>query len=488
MDPFLFGKGMSMMIRQNSVYEKRSPEKSPEKTFKRSVTGPSEQNSTFQRAPMSTGPGDPVQGNSCGSIHHNTEIRGYGKSLGAHQMSETRHSANVSGGHRVGFGLPRPARLVSPDLMPDHTEGRFALSSTMCNSDAPEVPQYQLSTGGRERYQVPQTEIPVSNSYDSCEARQNEYAPSHTPPKQTTSARMVEYNGKSPRASNRKSRFSAIQPSRVVNKPKDKSRFETRPVADQEPSEESPVVNKPKAKSIFQTRPVADQEPSENTSLHEMSLACTYQPTYGYGTTLVKDAGLQQEFHEVGFKIDASPSNKSIYHSGTDGYQNQEFQYPAMPEHQYPTMLEHQYPIGYPSPRVNPRQFPGIAAGFHNPREWRAQSRIVDYGPSAPKDGNNGYRNTSAFQGIQPQDHGSYYTSPQPHEYAPQKDYTNFWMSNDQGVPPHKLEGEPESIQYLKKNRQSTCNSLLSGLELETKESKHGKKDCKLDLQQSHKM
>jgi hypothetical protein len=416
---------------------------------------------------MSTGPGDPVQGNSCGSIHHNTEIQGYGKSLGTHQMSETRHSANDSGSHRVGFGLPQPARLLSPDLMPDHTEGRFVLSSTLCNSDAPEVPEYQLSTGGRERYQVPQTEIPVSNSYDSCEARQNEYAPSHTPPKQTASARMVEYNGKSSRSSNRKSLFSGIQHSPVVNKPKAKSRFETRPVADQEPSEESPVINKPKAKSIFQTRPVADQEPSENTLLHEMNLACKYEPIYGYGTPLAKDPGLQQEFHEVGFKIDASPSNKSIYHSGTETYQNQEFQYPAMPEHQcpampehqcpampehqcpampehqypampehqypampehqypampehqYPAMPEHQYPIGYPSPRVNPRQFPGIAAGFHNPREWRAQSRIVDYGPSAPKDVNNGYRNTSSFQGIQPQDHGSYYTSPQPQEYAP---------------------------------------------------------------------
>jgi hypothetical protein len=127
MDPFLFGKGMSNKIRPNSVYEKRSPEKSPEETFKRSVTGPSEQNSAFQRAPMSTGPGDPVQGNSCGSIHHNTEIQGYGKSLGTHQMSETRHSANDSGSHRVGFGLPQPARLLSPDLMPDHTEGRFVL-------------------------------------------------------------------------------------------------------------------------------------------------------------------------------------------------------------------------------------------------------------------------------------------------------------------------------------------------------------------------
>jgi hypothetical protein len=61
-------------------------------------------------------------------------------------------------------------------------------------------------------------------------------------------------------------------------------------------------------------------------------------------------------------------------------------------------------------------------------------------------------------------------------------------MSNDLCVPPHKLEGEPESIQYLKKNRQSSCNPLLSGLELETKESEHGKKDCQLDLEQSQKM
>jgi hypothetical protein len=313
-----------------------------------------------------------------------------------------------------------------------------------------------------------------------------------------------------------------------VNEPKAKSRFQTRPVADQEPSEESPEVNEPKANSRFQTRPVADQEPSENTSLHEKSLACKYEPIPGYGTPLTKYLGLQQESHEVGFKIDASPSNKSVYHSGTDCYQNQEFQYPNMLEqqypnmlehqypnmlehqypnmlehqypnllehqypnlleHQYPNLLEHQYPIGYPSPRVNPRQFPGIAAGFHNPREWRTQSRIVEYGPSAPKNRNVGYQNTSAFQVIQPKDHGSYYTSPQPNEYAPQKDNTNLWMSNDQAVPPHKLEGEPESIEYPKKNRQSTCNSLLSGLEMETKESEHGKKDCKLDLQQCHKM
>jgi hypothetical protein len=213
MDPFECGKGMPMMIRQNSMYETRSPEK----TFERSVMGQSEQKSTFQRAPMSTGQGDPVRGNSCTSIYHNTEIQGYGKSLGTHQMSETRHSANDSGIHRVGFGLPRPARLQSPDLIPDHTEGRFALSSTMCNSEAHKNPQYQLSTGGSERYEVPQTEIPVSNLNDSFEVKQNEYAPSHKPTKQTASARIVEYNGRSRGSSNRKSLFSGIQRSPVYN-------------------------------------------------------------------------------------------------------------------------------------------------------------------------------------------------------------------------------------------------------------------------------
>jgi hypothetical protein len=226
---------------------------------------------------MSTKPGSSVQGYSCGSIHYNTKISVYEKSSGSHQMSETRPSANDSGTAGVRSRVPNYEGLVSPNVMIENTEGRFSLSRTLCNSDALKVPQYQLSTnGGSEGYQVPQTNISsMPNLNDSFEAQQNDYAPSYGPPKQTGSARMLEAYGRSPRSSNKKSLFSGIKRSTVENKPKPKSRF--------------------------QTKPVVDQEPSDETSLHEISLACKYETMSFHANSLTNDSGPPQEFHEVGF-------------------------------------------------------------------------------------------------------------------------------------------------------------------------------------------
>jgi hypothetical protein len=97
---------------------------------------------------MSTEPRGPLQGNSCGSNYHDTEIKGYGKSLGTHQMSETKPSANDTGSQGVRFRLPESEGLMSPDVPFEHTEGPSVVSRNICNSDAPKVPQYGLSPGG----------------------------------------------------------------------------------------------------------------------------------------------------------------------------------------------------------------------------------------------------------------------------------------------------------------------------------------------------
>jgi hypothetical protein len=140
MDPFMLGTRMPNLIRRNSMYEEREPENLPR--------DPSEQIHTFERAIMSTEPGGPLQGNSCGSNYHDTEIKGYGKSLGTQQMSETKPSANDSGSQGVRFRLPESEGLMSPDVPFEHTGGPSVVSHNICNSDAPKVPQYGLSPGG----------------------------------------------------------------------------------------------------------------------------------------------------------------------------------------------------------------------------------------------------------------------------------------------------------------------------------------------------
>jgi hypothetical protein len=164
---------MPNLIRCNSMYVERPPENFPE--------DPSEQIYSFERAIMSTEPGGQVEGYSCGSIHHNTEMNGYGKSLGTHGMSETKPSANDPESQGVSFRLPKSEGPIGPDVNFEHTEEPSVVSRNICNSDAPKVPQYGLSPCSS--YEIPQTEIPGINLNDSFEARNNDYTPSNGPPK-----------------------------------------------------------------------------------------------------------------------------------------------------------------------------------------------------------------------------------------------------------------------------------------------------------------
>jgi hypothetical protein len=272
----MLGSRMPNLIRCNSMYQERPPENLP--------TDPSERIYGFERATISTEPGGQVDGNSCGSIYHNTEMHGYGKSLGTLGMSETKPSANDPGSQDVSFRLPKSEGPIGPDVIFEHTEEPSVVSRNSCNSDAPKVPQYGLSPCGS--YEIPQTEIPGINSNDSFEARNNDYTPSNNPPKQTFSDRRVEAIKRSSGSNTQKSLFSGIKRSPVVNEPKPKSRFQPQLVA-----------NVPKPKSRFQTIPVVDQDPPGETSFDEFSnheiSRCDAPGTY--------DSGPQQKFDEFNF-------------------------------------------------------------------------------------------------------------------------------------------------------------------------------------------
>jgi hypothetical protein len=164
---------MPSLIRCNSMYVERPPENFP--------GDPSEQIYSFERAIMSTEPGGQVEGYSCGSIHHNTEMNGYGKSLGNLGMSETKPSANDPGSQGVSFRLPQSEGPIGPDVNFEHSEEPSVVSRNICNSDAPKAPKYGLSPCSS--YEIPQTEIPGINLNDSFEAQNNDYTPSNGPPK-----------------------------------------------------------------------------------------------------------------------------------------------------------------------------------------------------------------------------------------------------------------------------------------------------------------
>jgi hypothetical protein len=188
---------MPNLIRCNSLYVERPPEFFPEDpseqiySFERAIMStepaenypedPSEQIYSFERAIMSSEPGGQVEGYSCGSIHHNTEMNGYGKSLGTLGMCETKPSANDPGSQGVSFRLPNSEGPIGLDLNFEHTEEPSPVSRNICNSDAPKVPQYGMSPCSS--YEITQTEIPGINLNDSFEAQNNDYTPPNGPPK-----------------------------------------------------------------------------------------------------------------------------------------------------------------------------------------------------------------------------------------------------------------------------------------------------------------